>query len=157
MKLYEIEQAFLNLENMDLDEQTFNDTLENLEYEFEYKADNIACLVKSLIAESVAIELEARQNLLRAKAKQERAEKLKEYLFTTFKRLNKDKLETSRNVLKIKKNPLSVQLDDNFNNENYMLSKTILQINKLKIKEDLQNGTIIDGAKLIQNERLDIK
>jgi hypothetical protein len=41
MKLYEIKQEFVRLADMELDEQTMNDTLESLTFELEEKADNV--------------------------------------------------------------------------------------------------------------------
>jgi len=162
MKLYEIKDAYLRLLEMDLDEETLKDTLESLDFDLEEKADNIACIVKSLEIEAEAITEEAKKLMMRARTKQQKAESLKEYLFMTFKSVGKDNLETARNVLKIKKNPSSVQLDDDFetvalNYNYYMNKKTVATPDKEKIKEDLKNGVIIKGAKLIQSERLEIK
>jgi hypothetical protein len=157
MKLYEIKEQFLRLADMELDEQTMNDTLESLAFELEEKADNIACLIKQLTAESEAIKAESKNLAERAKAKEAKADKLTQYLFETFKAVGADKVETARNVIAIKKNPCSVVLDEGFSNSEYMVEKVSIQPDKEKIKSDLKNGVEIAGAKLEQKERLAIK
>lgn len=157
MKLFEIKEEILRLGELDLDEQTMNDTLESLQFELEEKADNIACLIKQLTAEAEAIKAESKNLAERAKAKAAKVDKLTQYLFDTFKAVGADKVETARNVIAIKKNPCSVVLDEGFNITEYMAEKVSIQPNKEKIKDDLKNGVVIDGARLEQKERLAIK
>lgn len=157
MKLYEIKEEFLRLADMDLDEQTLKDTLESLEFDLEEKIDSVACFIKSLEAEETALKNEVDNLLVRAKNKAKKADSLKQYLFNTLKQLDKPKFETSRNVLSIKKNPVSVVLDEGFNESKYIVEKVSYQADKVSIKEALQNGEIIPGARLEQKERLEVK
>lgn len=157
MKLYEIKEQFLRLADMELDEQTMNDTLESLQFDLEEKADNIACLIKQLEAESDAIKSEAKNLTERAKSKEAKAEKLTAYLFDAFKAVGAQKVETARNIITIKKNPFSVVLDDDFSVNEYLIEKTIIQADKEKLKADLKDGKTIPGARLEQKERLAIK
>jgi seryl-tRNA synthetase len=157
MRLYEIKEEFLRLAEMDLDEQTLADTLESLQGELDEKADNIACLIKQLEAEAEAIKNESKNLADRAIAKQNKADKLNEYLFTTFKTLNINKIETARNVIQVKKNPISVVLEEGFNNPCYMSTKIVTTPDKSLIKEYLQQGNELKGAKLEQKERLVLK
>lgn len=157
MKLFEIKESYLRLMEMDLDEQTMRDTLEGLEGDLEDKIDNIACIIKSLEAEKKAISEEVEKMMIRITQKQVKADNLKEYVYQTFKALNKDKIETKRNVLQIKKNPASVVLVEGFNIEEYMTKKITVAPDKTKIKELLKQGTEIPGARLEQKERLEIK
>lgn len=162
MKLYEIKENYLKLLEMDLDEQTFHDTLESLHGDLEDKADNIACLIKSLEAESDAIMVEINRLKERAIQKQVKADSLKRYLYDTFKTLSVDKIETSRNVLQVKKNPESVEVDSEFiewakQEANNLLTFPEPKPNKNLIKEELKYGTLIPGARLVRGERLVIK
>jgi len=157
MKLYEIKQDFLRLAEMDLDEQTMQDTLESLQFELEEKADNIACLIKQVEAEAEAIKAEAKNLTDRAKAKETKVERLTQYLLDTLKAVGTDKIETTRNVLQVKKNPASVVLNEGFNNLIYMVEKVTFMPDKKRIKEAIEHGIEIDGAKLEQKERLVIK
>ena len=62
MKLYEIKNTYLDflarMESGEIPEEAVQDTLEGLEGVFEEKADNIACLIKTLNAEASAIKTE---------------------------------------------------------------------------------------------------
>ena len=157
MKLYEIKQDFLRLAEMDLDEQTMQDTLESLQFELEEKADNIACLIKQVEAEAEAIKTEAKNLTDRAKAKETKVERLTQYLLDTLKAVGTDKIETTRNILQVKKNPVSVVLDEGFNHPGFITTKLTTVPDKSLIKEWLQQGKELDGARLEQRERLVIK
>jgi hypothetical protein len=157
MKLYEIKEEFLRLMELDLDEQTMKDTLESLTYDLEDKVDNIACVIKSLEAESDAIKTEADKLLERAKKKAKNAQDLKDYLFNTLKTLNINKIETIRNVLSVKKNPVSVVVDEGFNDSDYMTEKISYTIDKKAIKSAIETGIEVKGARLEQKERLEVK
>jgi autotransporter translocation and assembly factor TamB len=157
MTLFEIKDQYLTLMGMDLDEVTLRDTLESLDGDLEDKADNIAYLIKSLKCEAEAIKGEAKTLQERAKAKEIKADKLTQYLFDTMKQLDKPKIETARNVLSIKKNPVSVVTLDGFYHDEYMNEVVEIRLDKAKLKEDLKAGVVVDGAWLEQKERLEVK
>jgi hypothetical protein len=157
MTLFEIKEQYLSLMESDLDEVTFADCLEGLEGDLEDKADNIACLIKSLKCEADAIKGEAKTLQERAKAKEGKADRLTQYLFDTMKQLDKPKIETARNVLSIKKNPVSVITLADFYSDEYMKEVVEVRLDKAKLKEDLKAGVVVDGAWLEQKERLEVK
>ena len=57
MTLYEINQTyqefFDKVESGEIPEEAVSDTLESLDGEFEDKADNIACYIKSLLSDDI--------------------------------------------------------------------------------------------------------
>ena len=83
--LYELKEEYLKLFDMidsgEYSEDTLKDTLEAIGAEFEEKADNIACFIKTLNADSDAIKAEADSLTERARAKKAKADRLKQYLF----------------------------------------------------------------------------
>ena len=157
MTLFEIKEQFKALMEMDLDEVTLRDTLEGLQGDLEDKADNIAYIVKTLKAEADAIKVEAKTLQERAKAKLNKADWFTQYLFEAMKQLEKTKIETARNVLSIKKNPASVKTVEDFYNDEYMNKVVEVKLDKAKLKEDLKAGIKVDGARLEQKERLEVK
>ena len=157
MKLFEIKEQYLSLMESDLDEVTFTDCLEGLQGDLEDKADNIAYIVKTLKAEADAIKVEAKTLQERAKAKLNKADWFTQYLFETMKQLEKTKIETARNCLSIKKNPASVNTVEDFYNDEYMTKVVEVKLDKAKLKEDLKAGIKVDGARLEQKERLEVK
>lgn len=50
-----------------------------------------------------------------------------------------------------------VKVADDFNLEEYLIIKEVRQPDKVKIKEDLKAGKVIDGAELITNYNLTVK
>ena len=168
MKLYEISETRLRfleaIESGEIPEEAIADTLAAIDGDFDSKADDIACFIKSLLAETEALNNESAVLADRAKAKKNKADKLVEYLYQQFKLSGKSKLETSRNVLAIRKNPPSVQIvkDDDFvvwakeNNPDLLTIKDPVP-NKKEIKIALQGGAELPGAELVQGEKLSIK
>ena len=155
MTLYQIKENYLELLN--LEDESLADTIEGLEGDLLDKADNISCLIKALKCEAEAISNEAKTLQERAKAKLNKADRLTQYLFDTMKQLDKPKIETTRNVLSIKKNPESVKTLEDFYNDEYMKEVVNISLDKAKLKEDLKAGIKVDGAWLEQKERLEVK
>jgi hypothetical protein len=168
MKLYEISNsrlAFLEaIESGEITEDAIADTLAGIDGEFDDKADDIACFIKSLLSDKQAIKAEIDILADRADAKQHKADKLIDYLFQQFKLAGKTKVETARNIIMVKKCPVSVQIG---NTESFVLwakgnAADLLTFkepapDKKAIKQALQNGDIIPGAFLENNEKLAIK
>lgn len=167
--LYEINQtykAFLDqIASGDIPEEAIADTLESIDGEFDEKADNIACYIKSLLSDAQAIKSEEDALAERATAKKRKAESLQNYLYQQFKERGKDKLETPRNVLKIRKNPPAVRIDDETefihwakaHKEVNLLVFKDPTINKTAVKDALKSGEEIPHAQLVSGEKLTIK
>jgi phage host-nuclease inhibitor protein Gam len=169
MKLYEINQTYQEfldqIADGEIPEEAIDDTFEALNGEFDDKADNIACYIKALLSDAQAIKAEADTLLERAKAKKTKADRLTDYLYQAFIARGKNKLETTRNVLKIRKNPPAVQIDDEAafiewaqgRKENTLLTMHNPTINKTAVKNALKAGEEIPNAKLVSGEKLTIK
>lgn len=166
MKLYEIKNEYLQLleliEQGEIPEEAIADTLQSVEGDINEKIDNIACFIKSLNAEAQAIKEEAKALNERAKAKENKAETLKSYIYDTMKEIEKDKIETSRNILSIRKSPASVYLDDEFigwaiGNADYLLKYQDPTADKKAIADILKQGKELPHASLRQGENLQIK
>lgn len=157
MTLYDIStqyQEFLSkVESGEIPEEAVSDTLEGLDGVFDEKADNIACVIKSLNAESQAIKEERDKLADRQKSKENTAQRLKDYLFTQMAFLGKTKLETARNVLSFRKSEAVVIVGDV--PEKYLKVKT--EPDKTAIKAALKAGADVPGAHIEQREGLVIK
>jgi hypothetical protein len=142
-------------------DEAINDTLESIEGEFEDKADNIACFLKSLIYEAKAIKEEIDTLSERMKAKQAKADKLQDYLYGCMKTFGKTKLETARNVLQIKINPPSVEVGNGFVEWAKQFRDDLLSYkdptpDKKLIKAAMATDTI-PHCSVVQKERLEVK
>ena len=168
MKLYEIAdtyRAFMAaVDAGEIPEDAVADTLDGIEGEFEQKADNIACLIKELRLEGQAIKEEADRLTARQRQKQAAADRLARYLQAHMQTMGKGKIETARNRITIKKNPVSCKILD----EDTVLGflqlhgmadcyKQETTIKKRELLSRLKDGDEIPGAELDVSERIEIK
>ena len=101
MQLYEISARYVQLlnaiENGDIVEEAIADTLAAVEGELIEKIDNVACYIKKLRGEAELIKAEEKALEARRKAKENKAERLTEYLASAMQGIEGRKLETARN------------------------------------------------------------
>ena len=166
MKLYEIANDYLALmqavEDGEIPEEAIADTLEAISGEIEVKADNIACLLKNLEADAVAIKAEETRLAERRKAKERAHDRLKQYLSDVLQKTGIYKIETARNHITFRKSE-SVEVDDNVfiawatENNADLLTFSAPKANKTEIKKALKSGAEITGAQLVSNMNIQIK
>lgn len=166
MKLYELTaelSEFLErVDEGDIPEEAIADTLESITMDIEEKADNIACVLKSLDAEITAIEEEAKKLNERAKAKAKAYDRVKEYLAENLQRVGMDKLETARNKITFRKSE-SVEVDETAflewaeKGRDDLLTYSAPKANKTAIKKALKDGEAIPGAQIVVKQNLQIK
>ena len=167
MKLYEIANDYLALLNAidegEIPEEAIADTLEAITGEIETKADNIACLLKSIDADVVAIKAEEARLAERRKAKEKSAERIKQYLADTLQRTGIDKVETARNKISFRKSESVEVLDESafikwaLGIRDDLLTFTDPKVNKTEVKKALKSGDEIIGAQLVSKQNIQIK
>jgi hypothetical protein len=157
----EIEEADMR----EIAQQAWFDTLEGIEGEFEMKAENVAQYIKGLKAEAEDIKAEEQALAARRKAKERRASSLTDYLLTCMTRIHREKIETAKCRLTVRKNAESVRITD----ENGLIKQLEAlgrsdllrvkppELDKTAIKKALQSGETINGAELGRTECLLIK
>ena len=154
MNLFELNQAVRDFE-LEIDEETGEilnaDALDSLELERDTKIENIALWIKNLKAEAEAVKKQKEAFYSREKALTNKAERLKEYLANN---LMGEKFKTDRVVLSWRKSK-AVEVDDNFSDERFI--KYEPKISKSEIKDALKSGEVIEGARLVENNSLQIK
>lgn len=167
--LYELTGDFLSLMNMlydeDVDEESLLDACESLELQIEDKADGYAKIIKGMDSNIAGIEAEEKRLKARKSALKNRKEWLKENLEGTMRAMGKTKFKTDLFSYGIRKNPVSVKIGDErafieacekSGRDDFLRYKP--EINRTAIKNAiLKDGEIIDGAEIVQTERLDIK
>lgn len=159
LSLYSISEKFLELFNKDdLTEEEMQEQGNELAIMLQNKAENIVGYNFTLESNKTALkqEIERLTNMYNAIDKQQ--EKLKKYVKSTMEKLDLPEINTTIGKIKIKKNPVSVDiLDENSIDDKYYSIKTTKTISKTKIKEDLEKGINVEGARLIQNTKIDFK
>ena len=164
MKLYEIKDLYMRfcemVENGEIDEDAIADTLESIDGEFEDKADNIACLIKTWQAEAEAIKAEEKALAERRKVKENQINNLKTYISNTMQTLGKTKIETARNVLSFRKSTaLNISNEEWFMQKYPELVKTeiVKSIPKKEVTDLIKAGQEFVGAELVERMNLQIK
>lgn len=166
MKLYELTNDYLALldaiDNGEIPEEAIADTLEAITASIEDKADNIACLLKTLDAECKAIKAEEERLAERRKSKEKSHERIKQYLSETLQRAGLDKIETARNRITFRKSETVEIADEVFIKWAQMYRDDLLtyaepKANKTEIKKALKSGAEITGAELRINQNIQIK
>lgn len=159
--LYEINEEYLHLFD-EVDEETgeikFDEKrLEELNEEFETKADNIACLIKDKKA-----LLDARKNEItnlqeKNKKEEKQIDYLNKYLVNALKLREKKKIETARNTISTRNSKVVDILDEKLIPTLYTKEEVKTKVDKKSIKEAIAKGIEVPGALLKENVSLIIK
>lgn len=170
MKLYEIANDYLAfmqaIEDGEIPEEAIEDTLEAITSELEDKADNIACLMKTLIAEANAIRGEERKLAERRKVKENTYESLKAYLSNALQAAGLTKVETARNRISFRKSEAVEFVDEDafitwaMEHGEHFLKYSTPEANKTEIKNAIKSGFVFDeasGARLVTKNNIQIK
>jgi hypothetical protein len=148
------------LEDPELDPQVLADTMEGIEGEFEFKADNYARVMKNMEAELNGIKAEIDRLSNRKKTIENNVKRMKEALQYSMEVTGKTKFKTELFSFGIRKNAPSVIMDEPYieNVPERFLKYSEPTINRTAIKEAIQNGENLEGlAHLEQSESLSIR
>lgn len=166
MKLYELTHDYMSLmqaiDNEELPEEAIADTLEAITAGIEEKADSIACLLKNLDADIVAIKAEETRLAERRKAKEKSIERIKQYLSESLQNAGIDKVETARNRITFRKSESVEVNEDAFIkwasvHRDDLLTYSAPKVNKTEVKKALKDGIEIVGAELLVKNNIQIK
>ena len=155
--LYELTGQYAELlsaiESGDIPEEAISDTLEALGGELDEKIDSVACIIKQLDSEAIAIKAEKAKLADRQSVKEHQRDRLKDYIRQAMQLAGKKKVETSRNCVSVgKAQPKAVITNlDALKSRNdiwkpYDYRET--NVDKTSLKALLQAGEQIPGAAL---------
>ena len=148
------------LEDLELDDQTFADTLEAISGDLETKAMNTAFVARNLEATAEQIKAHAKAMAERAKAMENRAERIRKYLMDGLTLAGRDKIETPFFKIKIALNPPSVAIDDESMIPAAYKTEPLPPApapDKKLIAAALKDGFDVPGCRLVRGTRLDIR
>lgn len=164
MTIYELAAQYEDfarlVEDGDIPDEAIADTFALLDAEFDEKADALACIIKELAAEAEAIKAQETALKERRQRKESRGEYLRGLLSESMKRLDKAKIETSRNVISFRKSTALVIADEeDFKQRHRDLCQVeeVVKIPKKDITDRLKAGEEISGATLETRKNLQIK
>lgn len=130
------------------DQQAFLDTLEGLDFEIGLKADAYAAVRSQLIGKKAAIDAEIDRLKAFSNAAGKSIERLEKSLYEAMTAMNKDVIKTDLHTFKIVKNggKAPLVLDEQNVPDNY--KKVVLEIDKSKIRQALEDGEQLPFARI---------
>ena len=162
MKLYEVVQEYRAqldaLAELDLDAQTYADTLESMDGELKDK-------LRAVIAYSLDLEIEATGAAAAAKRMKERADSLdtrvkwlRDYALRSMEATNLSEVSTDEWAAKVAKKPASVVISDGVElPAEYIRTTVKTEPDKAALKAALSGGAVIPGVSLVSGHRLALK
>ena len=155
MKLYEITDAYLSLDEVEKTDEIIK-VLDGIKDEFDKKAENTVKVIRNFEADIQALRDEEKRLANKRKSLEKKKEDLKEYLYFNMERLNVRKVNAGIFNINIQKNPQSIKiLDEATIPEKYKIAS--YRIDKKTLKDDIKNGVVIEGAQLVQTEGIRIR
>lgn len=155
-RLYELTGTFLEIDEMDIDDETKLDTLDSIDWEHDFseKIENCIKVIRNKEARVQAYKSEI-ERLEALKSSEKKAiEKIKERISEAMQLTQHDKLDTTLFKVGFRKSK-AVVVDEVKLPKEYMKAKWIPD--KEKLKELLKNGATIQGATLEERRNLNIR
>ncbi len=154
--LYELTGQFLDIYNLELDEETKLDTLDSIDWQTDYeeKVENYIKVIKNIES-----DVEARKNEIKRltelnKADEKKKDHLKETLSTSMQLTGHERVDTPLFKVSFRKSQ-AVEVDELVLPESYKVETW--KPDKKRLKEDLKNGLEIVGASLVERKNLNIR
>lgn len=156
MNLYEINNEILSCLDLETGEILDFEKLEQLEMEKDLKIENIACWVKSLSAEVLAIKEEENSLKSRRQSKEVKIDGLKNYLNSA---LQGNKFESAKCVVSFRKSTQTKVDEEIFLSKHRDMCEEIVsyKYDKNVLKECIKQGNILEGVEIIENSSISIK
>lgn len=164
LRLYEIDRAIHQVINQGFvfDEETGEilfdaDNLEALEAARDAKWEGCAIIIKQLDAEAAAFKAEEAALAERSKAKEAKAQRMREYLANSLLAANEPKFETARCALSFRRSESVEIVDAEALPADLCTVKQTVSPDKAAIKKLLKAGEAVDGAQLIVKQNIQVK
>lgn len=160
MKLYEMTANYNAIFELLYDEEsnldTLEETLQSLSDAIEVKAENMGKFIAMLKADESAIEKEVERLMARKKARQNRIQRIRDYLQSQMELMGKDKITTPIMTISLQNNPPALEIEDEFAvpTEFIIIIPERKEVDKAKVKEALKSGREVPGARLTQGRSL---
>lgn len=155
-KLYELTGIFLEIDEMDIDDETKLDTLDSIDWEHDFseKIENCIKVIRNKDARIEAYKAEIKR-LQDLKASEEKAvERIKSSVSDAMRLTQHDKLDTTLFKVGFRKSKVVI-VDETKLPKKYMKAKW--SPDKETIKELLKSGATIRGAHIEERSNLSIR
>ena len=158
MNLYDLVGNYKKVYEMDLDDETWQDTLESIDSAIEQKADGVMYVIRNLEVDVIGLKDEEKRLKSKREVAERKIKRLKQYLQENMEAVGKTKFKTQLFAYNIQNNPASLKLtDEKLIPEKYYTVETSRKYDNKAIKEDLKAGKVINGAELKTSQSLRIR
>lgn len=158
MNLYDLVGNYKKVYEMDLDDETWQDTLESIDSAIEQKADGLMYVIRDLEVDVVGLKDEEARLKKKREVAERKIKRLKQYLQGNMETVGKTKFKTQLFAYNIQNNPASLKLtDEKLIPEKYYTVETSRKYDNKAIKDDLKAGKVINGAELKTSQSLRIR
>jgi hypothetical protein len=162
MKLYEIADRYINLQDLLEDEtipkEAINEALEGIkEGDLQEKLVTMCKFVKNLEGDNLSIAAEIKRLQDKKKSKENSKENIKVYIFEQMQRLGLNKYKTPLFNLGIQLSPPSINVLDEKKIPRKYFTKQLPVMDKRELLLDLKAGIKIKGCEIKQTEGLRIR
>lgn len=155
MRLYEITEAYTNLEAIE-DDVDVSSALANMEGELEDKLESIAKVIKNLDAMADAYEDEERRLRTKKQAAKKRVDGLKKYVKDNLEAIGKDRVEAGIFKWSLRNSPPKLVITDEslIPDEFFVIERKPI---KSEIKKAIEMEQTIDGAEIVREKHLRLR
>ena len=152
--LYEIDQGILECLDLETGEVIDPERLESLQMERSRKIENVACWIKNLESDALAIKAEKEALAKRQVAALAKAEQLKEWLA---KALEGQKFSTAKCAVSFRRSETVEVSDVALVPAELLRVKTTVEPNKTAIKALLKEGREVVGCYLVEKQNVQLQ
>lgn len=163
MKLYEIAQEYQSVfealtESGQFDLAIIEDTLSPITKSFEDKAKNVVAYINNLNSSIESLKEHEKNIISRRKSYENEVEKYRNYIKINMMKCKMKSLKCPLFDITIKNTTPSLVIEDELSlPTEYIKTRTIIEVDKARLKSDLNDGLILTGAYIVQNNSLTIK
>lgn len=155
MQLYELENTYQQLMDLELEAEDLQKALDALEIDINEKCENIAKILDTLQAEANAYEEQEKRFKAKKQACNNRYESLKKYMADNLTKMGIDSIKTDLYKISFRKSQ-SVTIDNiKLIPQEYL--KVSVAPNKTELKKLLKTGLEMEGCHLTDNKSIQIK
>lgn len=154
--LYELKGIFLEIDEMDIDDETKRDTLDAIDWEHDFseKIENCIKIIRNKESRVEAYKTEIKRLESLKNSEKKAIEEIKERISEAMQLTRHDKLETNLFKVGFRKSE-AVIVDETKLPKEYMRAKW--SPDKDKLKELIKNGATIQGARIEKRRNLNIR
>ncbi|MEQ9830600.1 siphovirus Gp157 family protein [Pectobacterium versatile] len=145
--LYQIANDFAKLSESDMAPEMIADTLDGIEWELEAKVEQILAICKNESAYADMLKEESKKLSERAKAAENRVNRMSEYIASSLETAGKKSLKAGVHQVSIRAPAKSVEITDaSAIPSEFVDYETVIKPDKLAIKHQIEAGIEVPGA-----------